>query len=93
MTSRSKITVGGFGPHPVRSHASAKRGLPESWLLSVTSRSGHCAWPDALTSPKPPDGPGALWTALSPSSDSHHDLGTAVGLIPGRLYGSWMMQA
>ena len=51
---------------------------PGSWLLSAISRSGHCAWPDASTSPKPPDGPDAQWTARSPSSDSHHDLGMAV---------------
>ena len=51
---------------------------PGSWLLSATSQSGHSEWPDAPTSPKPPDGPDAQWTAHSPSSDSHHDLGTAV---------------
>ena len=51
---------------------------PESWLLSATSQSGHCAWLGASISPKPPDGPDAPWTAPSPSSDSHHDLGTAV---------------
>ena len=51
---------------------------PGSWLLSATSQSGHSAWPDAPTSPKPPDGPDVPWTAHSPSSDSHHDLGTAV---------------
>ena len=51
---------------------------PRSWLLSATSQSGHSAWPDAPTSPKPPDGPDVPWTAHSPSSDSHHDLGTAV---------------
>ena len=33
---------------------------------------------DASTSPKPPDGQDAPWAAHSPSSDSHHDLGTAV---------------
>ena len=51
---------------------------PESWLLSATSQSGHSEWPDAPMSPKPPDGPDAPWTAHSTSSDSHHDLGTAV---------------
>ena len=51
---------------------------PESWLLSATSQSGHSEWQDAPTSPKPPDGPDVPWTAHSPSSDSHHDLGTAV---------------
>lgn len=51
---------------------------PEPWLPSATSQSGHSEWPDAPTSPKPPDGPDAPWTAHSPSSDSHHDLGTAV---------------
>ena len=55
---------------------------PESWLLSATSQSGHSGWPDAPTSPKPPDGPDAPWTAHSPSSDSHHDLGTAVRRRP-----------
>src|SRR5512142_965766 len=29
------------------------------------------------------DGPDAPWTAHSPSSDSHHDLGTALGLDVG----------
>ena len=43
---------------------------PESWLLCATSRSGHSAWPDGSTSPKPPDGPGVLWTGRSPSWDS-----------------------
>ena len=57
---------------------------PESWLLSATSQSGHSEWPDAPTSPKPPDGPDAPWTAHSPSSDSHHDLGTAVQTSPLR---------
>jgi predicted transposase YbfD/YdcC len=52
---------------------------PGSWLLSATWQPGHSEWPDAPTSPKPPDGPDAPWTAHSPSSDSHHDLGTAVG--------------
>src|SRR6266851_2824729 len=59
-------------------HASEPVPGPESWLLSATSQSGHSAWPDAPTSPKPRDGPDALWTAPSPSSDSHHDLGMAV---------------
>src|ERR1019366_10523976 len=30
-----------------------------------------------------PDGPDAPWTAHSPSSDSHHDLGTAVAVFLG----------
>ena len=51
---------------------------PGSWLLSATWQSGHSEWPDASTSPKPPDGPDDPWTGPSPSSDSHHDLGTAV---------------
>jgi predicted transposase YbfD/YdcC len=51
---------------------------PGPWLLSATSQSGRSAWPDASTSPKPPGGPDAPWTGHSPSSDSHHDLGTAV---------------
>ena len=59
---------------------------PESWLLSATSQSGHFEWPDAPMSPKPPDGPDAPWTAHSPSSDSHHDLGTAV---PPGAAGGW----
>jgi predicted transposase YbfD/YdcC len=49
-----------------------------SWLACAISPSEPCAWPDAPTSPKPPDGPDAPWTGPSPSSDSHHDLGTAV---------------
>ena len=53
---------------------------PGSWLLSAISQSGHSEWQDAPTSPKPPDGPDVPWTAHSPSSDSHHDLGTAVAL-------------
>ena len=52
--------------------------------LPATSRSGHSAWPDAPTLPKPPDGPDVPWTAHSPSSDSHHDLGTAVGPLEAR---------
>jgi predicted transposase YbfD/YdcC len=51
---------------------------PGSWRPSATSQSGHSAWPDASTSPKPPGGPDAPWTAPSPSSDSHDVLGTAV---------------
>src|SRR4029077_17109856 len=53
---------------------------PGSWLLSATSQSAHSEWPDAPTSPKPPDGPDAPCTAHSPSSDSHHDIGTAVSV-------------
>ena len=34
----------------------------ESWLRCATSRSAHSAWPGALTSPRPPDGPDAPWT-------------------------------
>ncbi len=61
---------------------------PESWLLSATSQSGHSEWPDVPTSPKPPDGQDAPWTAHSPSSDSHHDLGTAVhGMLTAALAG------
>ena len=51
---------------------------PGSWLPSATVQSGRPAWPDEPTSPKPPDGPDDSWTAHSPSSGSHHDLGTAV---------------
>ena len=50
----------------------------ESWRLCATSRSAPSGWPDARTSPKPPDGPDAPWTGHLPSSDLHHDLGTAV---------------
>ena len=51
--------------HPVprgQIHRSEPDPGPESWLLSATSPSGHSAWPDASTSPKPPDGPDAPWT-------------------------------
>jgi predicted transposase YbfD/YdcC len=47
----------------------------------VRTRSGpsaHSAWPDAPTSPRPPDGPHVPWTGPSPSSGSHNDLGMAV---------------
>jgi predicted transposase YbfD/YdcC len=53
------------------------------WPRSGISRSEPCAWPDATTPPKPPAGPAATWTGPSPSSDSHHDLETAVAPAPG----------
>ena len=59
----------------------------ESWQLCATSRSGPSAWPDAPTSPKPPDGPDAPWTGPLPSSASHHDLGTAVLDGEGEIFG------
>src|SRR6266496_3347835 len=53
---------------------------PESWQPSATSRSEHYTWPDAPTSPKPPDGPAADPTDHSPSSNSQQDLETTVGV-------------
>ncbi len=55
------------GPHPLRAtgHGHASPSEPSTW-------------PDATTPPKPPAGPAAPWSGPSPSSDSHHDLGTAV---------------
>jgi hypothetical protein len=49
-----------------------------------TSPSELCTWPDGTTPPKPRAGPAATWTGPSPSSDSRHDLETAVliGLPP-----------
>ena len=75
----NKIVTGCATPCIKRTNPRSEPEMaPESWLLSATSQSAHSEWPDAPTSPKPPDGPGAPWTAHSPSSDSHHDLGTAV---------------
>jgi predicted transposase YbfD/YdcC len=57
----------------------------ESWLPSETSPSEPSTSPDATTLPKPPAGPVVTWTGHSPSSASHHDLGTTVpsGVAPG----------
>lgn len=40
----------------------------ESWQPCAILPSGPSGWPDATTSPKPPDGPDAPWTGPSPSS-------------------------
>ena len=73
--------------HWIRATRSTRKTNPRSepgpalgsWPACAISPSEPSAWPDAPTSPKPPDGPDAPWTGLSLSSDSHHDLGTAVG--------------
>src|SRR5258708_36963667 len=54
---------------------------PGSWQPCETWPSAPCAWPDAPTSPKPPDGPAGQWTGHSPSSPSPNDLETAVGKL------------
>src|SRR6185312_8361379 len=78
-SGRSSLFTGCATPRIKRTNPRSEPEMaPGSWLLSATSQSGHSTWPDAPTSPKPPDGPDAPWTAHSPSSDSHHDLGTAV---------------
>ncbi len=82
-SGRSSLFTGCVTPCTKRTNPRSEPEMaPGSWLLSATSQSGHSEWPDAPTSPKPPDGPDAPWTAHSPSSDSHHDLGTAVASGP-----------
>src|SRR5258707_4865453 len=49
---------------------------PGSWQPCETWPSAPCAWPDAPTSPKPPDEPAGQWTGQSPSSASPNDLET-----------------
>jgi predicted transposase YbfD/YdcC len=62
------------------------RNGPRIMAALRISRSAPSGWPDARTSPKPPDGPDALWTGPLPSSGSHHDLGTAVASGPGVIF-------
>src|SRR5947209_1804648 len=77
---RSNPCTGSATPFTKRTnHRSGPGTDQESWRLCEISRSAPSGWPDARTSPKPPDGPDASWTGPLPSSDSHHDLGTAVG--------------
>jgi hypothetical protein len=52
-----------------------------------------CTWPDAPTSPKPPDGPAGPWTGHLPSSASPNDLERPGGQFesasrPGLLFGT-----
>jgi hypothetical protein len=47
------------------------------WPPSGTSPTAHSTRPGGTIPPKPPAGPAAASTGLSPSSDSHHDLETA----------------
>jgi predicted transposase YbfD/YdcC len=82
--------------HWIRATLCTKRTNPqsapdqgqESWLPSGTSPSEPSTWPDAMTPPKLPAGPAGTSTGPSPSSDSHHDLGTAVGCRRTFGYGS-----
>jgi hypothetical protein len=59
---------------------------------TVRTRSGPapsepCTTPGGTTPPRQPGGPAATWSGPSPSSDSRHDLETAVvsGRPPGAL--------
>src|SRR5262249_41640560 len=83
-SGRSNPCTGSVTPSTKRTNPRSEPDPgPESWPRSVTSPSEPSDWPDAPISPKPPDGPHAAWTGPSPSSDSHHDLGTAVLAQPG----------
>jgi predicted transposase YbfD/YdcC len=52
---------------------------PGPWPRSGTSPSEPCTRPGGTTPPKPPAGPAGTSTGPLPSSDSPHDLETAVG--------------
>jgi predicted transposase YbfD/YdcC len=54
------------------------RSGPVPWPRSGTWPSEPCATPGGTTPPRQPAGPAATWSGPSPSSDSHHDLETAV---------------
>src|ERR1019366_7919443 len=93
--------LGVASPEPAQANAADLAGYVREqwsiqslhWLRSATARSGLSAWPDASKSPKLPDGPDAPWTAHSPSSDSHHDLGTVVAYGRSRCRSSGSVSA
>jgi predicted transposase YbfD/YdcC len=78
-TGRSRHCIGCATPFIKKTNPRSEPDQgPESWQRYATWPSAPCAYSDAPTSPKPPDGPAGLWTGHSPSSASPH-LETEVG--------------